>query len=746
MLQTPPATRQSPIHVATEQDAENDESAVECTDIEANAVERVHFPEDDSIQTIYEFEKNLPPAASDADQQPSLLAPVPSFEEMLQAANLLEPRGLSSSFFQNDTFLDEHNVFLDDFNLIFSANEPMFQATRWDLGLTNQDPTDQPIGNNFDGVAEAAEENNPSLSRLGSPFPSLEPQSLSQTKTSETRATLLPPLPRKILSEEYRTLVAKVKLWEGVLPRGFALPSRHTLSRFLDGCVDVALEHIPCIHLATLNIEEANLELILAMAAIGAEFRFDNTWALDLFYAARAIIMSPGPPHRPTSYGSDHSSTPINHLPTTFADSDTSMSTESRQKLQRIQAIIVIMVLGSWGSKEIVGEAMSLQSMCAFLVREDSLVEDDDSPSDYMTENPLSEAQWRRWAHFENRRRTRLMAFAFLNLQSMAYNIPPMVLASEIDSRLPASATEWKAPTAQQWSRAYKTTTHPETSFQDALTALFQGAGSPPSTPLTTVTNFILIHAILQRILNLRQASQSGQLDPDAVTELTRALILWQKQWELSPESNMEPRSPSGPIAFNSTPLLRLAWIRLQSDLGPCRYLASRDPMLIASAFRRSPPLRRDPNLFRSVLQAAYALSVPVRMGITYVSKTQTISWSVQHSLCNFECAIFLSKWFEALALTVTEQPLSPEELALIKMIRTMINESGLFHKNAFSEIGRQENWQASVYRLSTAVARIWAKIYSGTYVWDIVYTIGMSLKIYADTLEETHSPIGLSI
>ncbi|CAM1510774.1 Fc.00g082870.m01.CDS01 [Cosmosporella sp. VM-42] len=747
MLQTPPGTRQSPTSRVTEAPLEGESTAAEKTGIIGNPGERVHFPDDDSIQRIYGFSQHMPPASHGVDQLPSSVGSVPNLEEVLQASAILEPRGLSSSFFQDDTFLDEHNVFLDDFDLSFSANEPLFQATRWDLGVhfgnAGPAPNHNAGNDTYDCAAETSDDYNPSLSRFGSPLPSLEPHVLSQARISGARESSRPPFPRKISAEEYRILMAKLQPWEGVLSNGFSLPSRHTLSRFLDGCIHGLLEHLPCVHVPTLSIEDASIELVLAMAAIGAEFRFDKTRALDLFYAARAIIMSPMPPQCQQSIVSERSTTPTDPVSSTAADNGVVQpSIESQHRLQRIQAILAIMVLGSWSSKDLVREAMSLQSMCSFLVREDMLMDDDDSPSDYITDSPLSEAQWRRWARFESRRRTKIMAFSFLNLQSLAYNIPPMVLASEVGGRLPASAREWKEPTAQQWSRAYKTTKLSQISFQDALAALFREPRSSPSTPLSTVSNYALIHAILQRILNLRQASHAGQLDPNAVTELSRSLSLWQRQWELSPESNVEPESPNGPIAFNSTPLLRLAWIRLQSDLGPCRHLASRDPMLIASAFRQSPPLRRDPELLRSVLQAAYALSVPVRMGVTFVSRTQTLSWSVQHSLCNFDCAIFLSKWFEALALTVSEQPPTPEEQALIKMIRTMINESGLFQKNAFSGIGREDTWQASVHRLSTAVARIWAEIYSGNHIWEIVNTIGASLKIYADTLEQTHSPI----
>ena len=451
MLQTPPATRQSPTGRASETTRQDDLAVGEKSGLTGNPGERVHFPDDDSIQRIYGFSQHMPPASHGVDQLPSSVGSVPSLEEVLQASAVLEPRGLSSIFFQDDTFLDEHNVFLDDFDLSFSANEPLFQAARWDLGanFANTSPTlNQPSGNDaYDCVAETSDDYNPSLSRFGSPLPSLEPHVLSQARTSRTRESSRPPFPRKITAEEYRILVAKLQPWEGALAKDFTLPSRHTLSRFLDGCIHGLLEHLPCVHVPTLTIEDASIELILSMAAIGAEFRFDKTRALDLFYAARAIIMTPMPSQCHPSVGSERPTTPTDPASSTAPANVVQPSIESSHRLQRIQAILAIMVLGSWSSKELVREAMSLQSMCAFLVREDNLMDDDDCPSDYVVDGPLSEAQWRRWARFESRRRTKLMAFCFLNLQSLAYNIPPMILASEIYGQLPASATEWKEPT-----------------------------------------------------------------------------------------------------------------------------------------------------------------------------------------------------------------------------------------------------------------------------------------------------------
>ena len=222
---------------------------------------------------------------------------------------------------------------------------------------------------------------------------------------------------------------------------------------------------------------------------------------------------------------------------------------------------------------------------------------------------------------------------------------------------------------------------------------------------------------------------------------MSRALQNWQARWEHSPESNLEPQSLAGPIAFNSTALLRLAWIRLYFDLGPCRSLASCSPFLIVEAFKSCPPLQRAPALIPALLHAAHALSVPVRLGVKYVAKTQTLSWSVQHSLSNLECAIFLSKWFEAIASTVATTPLTFQEKGLISMIRSIVRETGFFSADAFEAAHDSTEWQRLIQQLGTAVAVLWAEVFSGVHVFELVSTIGVSLDLFSKLLQGTHAP-----
>lgn len=234
---------------------------------------------------------------------------------------------------------------------------------------------------------------------------------------------------------------------------------------------------------------------------------------------------------------------------------------------------------------------------------------------------------------------------------------------------------------------------------------------------------------------------ETRNLRSEDMESLSYALQNWQTRWEHSPESTIHPQSSSGPVAFNSTALLRLAWIRLHSDLGPTRNLASRDPALIVETFKNSPSLHRHPGLTLALLHAAHALSVPVRLGINYVAKTQTVSWSVQHSLCNLECAIFLSKhsdrfkpflyfprhvylfkitltdsslffylgkWFEAVASTIAVSPLTSQEMGIISLIRSIIIETGFFRDEALALAVDEQGWQTLIRHLGTAVASLW--------------------------------------
>lgn len=122
--------------------------------------------------------------------------------------------------------------------------------------------------------------------------------------------------------------------------------------------------------------------------------------------------------------------------------------------------------------------------------------------------------------------------------------------------------------------------------------------------------------------------------------------------WQATPESSLDPRGESGPIPFTTSSLLGLAYVRLHLDTGPHRDLHSRDRMCIASALNRLPRVSRGTRLTPALLYACHCLSIPVRLGVDYVAKTQAFHWSVRHCLSSLECAVLLAKWLFELSET----------------------------------------------------------------------------------------------
>lgn len=257
---------------------------------------------------------------------------------------------------------------------------------------------------------------------------------------------------------------------------------------------------------------------------------------------------------------------------------------------------------------------------------------------------------WETWVRLEASTRTKLVAYCFFNLCSLAYNTPPLLLTSEIQLSLPSPSRLWKAENAWQWQEARQSYPSTDITFQEAFARLMSRPAQSPPLALTSLGNYILIHALIQHIYLLKQTSFSGVtqfglqrgLKVEDVEDINQALRAWSLNFEhhrqlrtnemAAQGAGGEGGYTEGAVAFNSTALLRLAYIRLHTDLSPSRGLETRDPGLIAQAFADAPLLVRSARLCRAVVQAIHALSMLVKMGVNYVAKTKSNEWSMQHS------------------------------------------------------------------------------------------------------------------
>lgn len=435
--------------------------------------------------------------------------------------------------------------------------------------------------------------------------------------------------------------------------------------RYIAGYVNGFHEHMPCLHVQTMTMKRCSIELILAMAAVGAQYCFEGAKGVELFHVSRAIAMHRirrrdarlAAVHRHDKIllqANDESLSPqgilyVNPqrsgsvsgplgLPPEPEPADGTHS-GADDLMQTAQALFLLMAMATWAKhKEILREALAIQSVLATLVRDDGL-----------KNQPLPEdVSWEEWIRAETIKRTKFIIFCFFNLHCIIYNIPSLILSSELKMTLPCSAAEFKAPTAAKW-REVRKRVPPEPDFQIAFHSLFSRAARNTTGWNSSLGNYALIHALIQHIFFVRQITRcrcdgDGDLSPDDVSALEQAPRNWQLGWKRSPESSLDPMDPNGPVAFNSTALLRLAYIRLNIDIGPGRALDTRDPIQIVNSFRESRAIKRTPKLVRAILHSAHALSIPVKIGIRLVARTQTFIWSIQHSLCSLECAFLLKQ------------------------------------------------------------------------------------------------------
>lgn len=417
------------------------------------------------------------------------------------------------------------------------------------------------------------------------------------------------------------------------------------------------------IHLPTWSVSTTPLELLLAISTVGAQYCFEHKVSKNLFFAGKAILMERitqksenfGPKTqaflglRRRSSGSSSPSWLLEKPHT---------STVAWDPIDAVRTLIILMGFATWEPREfLLREAFALQSLLAQVCRDVGLVEPTPAEERDVPASSTSQISWLSWSRQESVRRAKLIAFSFMHIHSVAYNVYPVLRSNEIHLRLPCSTKEWRASTASQWEIARSETPKQQLNFQEALSLLLRNVddAAPPLDPIPTpLGNYLLLHGLLQRIYIIRDLSlplmdQGASLPQDEVEKLERALRSWTSGWQQAPESSLDPNNENGPIPFTSSALLGLAYVRIYLNLGPYRALETRDSTLIAESLLKCPSVSRSKGVISALLYAAHSLSIPVRLGVDRVARSQAFFWSVRHSLSGLECAVLLSKWLFSL-------------------------------------------------------------------------------------------------
>ena len=176
--------------------------------------------------------------------------------------------------------------------------------------------------------------------------------------------------------------------------------------------------------------------------------------------------------------------------------------------------------------------------------------------------------------------------------------------------------------------------------------------------------------------------------------------------------------------------------MRLSLNLGPHRHLASRDTDLIAAGLTQLPDIERNDNLLSALLYSTHALSIPVRLGIDRVARSQAFFWSVQHAISSFECAIFLGKWLCSIPKPFREEMLSRSERHILHWVRCIIKEA--YAVIDFEDVEESDHGlilPSEPYAVGLAVLKIWTRFFCGNTQWDFVVNLGLSLEKFLRTL-----------
>lgn len=179
---------------------------------------------------------------------------------------------------QTNGFHDDYNLFLDEFGSSQHFLPPHFEPDRETLWSRASGPFGQ----------RRASKAGPHFPPRFAPMPDRRDSVDASSRGPEdgSRSSYL-----RISVVDHTAIKNRLDEFSSVLPNDFVFPSRHTLTRFLEGYMSGFNEHLPFLHLPTFSPAEAAPELLLAILAVGAQYRFEKNRGYALWYAAKAIAM-----------------------------------------------------------------------------------------------------------------------------------------------------------------------------------------------------------------------------------------------------------------------------------------------------------------------------------------------------------------------------------------------------------------------------------------------------------------------
>lgn len=478
--------------------------------------------------------------------------------------------------------------------------------------------------------------------------------------------------------------------------------------------------------------------LLLTLAATGSFYGFEHPQGYAMYFVAKAMINHELEERRRVSNRHILNGFPrFAALPTSSTEVYDPPPTNrpailTKFDIELLQSLLIAVMTMSWLDGPLAEEALAMSGQLTTLTR-DILKR---LPEEHHNDT------WENWGRDEERRRTLLSAYFTLNIQTICFNVPPQMTATEFSFELPCSEAEFSAPDSETWNRVRRKVDPRKLNFQSCFKQLLSGEPLAKEVSATEFGNYMLIQSLLIQVYFERQVSSallssSPSLSESTIATYAAALGAWQSCWDSAIESAPDPSSRNSPLPFNSTAMLRLAHIHLGFGLYSQCELLSRDPIVKAQVFEpyRNPLPLRAPHLDQAVLHAIYALRIPVRVGIAFVARGRTGHWSVQHAISHFGCALLLTHWLEniyQLVLSDGASALREEEKRLLSMVDRLVEETHLE-----ASLGPKSDFPGRIRRLAIAAVKLWAETCKGIQVYEIVHVVGETLSLVAESLEK---------
>ncbi|KAK2477109.1 hypothetical protein H9L39_12333 [Fusarium oxysporum f. sp. albedinis] len=413
---------------------------------------------------------------------------------------------------------------------------------------------------------------------------------------------------------------------------GPKLPSRTKLSQYIHRYLACFHRHQPLFHDCTWVPVECPVPLTLAVCANGALYILERKIAVALFHTA------------------------------------VNLAKLAHKGICSLQLSMLLIAFAAWsGDPKDLEIAMQFHGCLALDIRRE-WTKAAAAPN-------LDSTTWAGWRDKEILKRTTYCCFTVMNLMSVAYDIPSQIRLED-EYGLPGHEEQWCAANEEAWTRATYEAGPQEWLTAESVIRGLADAFSPLPTKIGMFSCHVIMSSLCQKIMLFRKSCHPGSRAYDEGRHyFSRCLTRWQMMWESEPQSFISPDHPRGPIMFNSTALLRVAYIRLAADYSPIRnrFATCISDIDIAAAIGHMKPLTRDVHTYKAVMQACQALRVPVGLGFTVICRSAFWTWSVQHALSYFECALMLWQWLN-MAQSATD--LTADEIKILDMVEQLVDSS----------------------------------------------------------------------